>query len=562
MNFIAELKRRRVIRVALGYLALAWLLVEVSATTFPMLRLPDWAPTLVLVLLLIGFPVALVFAWVYQVTPEGVERDTGTERVADAHAGPAPVPPSTVTALPSERSIAVLPFVNMSDDPANEYFSDGLSEELLNLLAQIPELHVAARTSSFSFKGEKIDIPSVATKLNVANVLEGSVRKAGNRVRITTQLIRAANGYHLWSETYDRTLEDIFAVQDDIAGSVVGALKVSLLGDVPKARETDPEAYSYYLQGVHFRRSGEGDNFQKARLAFERALALDPAHAPAWAELADTFQSLVSFGLIKRDDGVERAFDAIDQALALDDGLAEAHIVNARLHMVFKHDWSTAETALNHARQLAPGIAGVALLAGNLDKTLGHFEEAVGKLRRAISLDPLNTTAHIWLSLVLIAQRRLDEACGVLNQILELNPNRSVAHMILGRILLLQGRPGAAHEEMLKEPEGYWRHYGVAFSLYAMGKRQEADAALRYLVEQYGEEGPFQVAEVYAFRGEIDEAFQWLERAREVGDPGLTELLTSQTLPAMYEDSRWPVFVRKAGMCWPLREAQPASSAS
>jgi len=556
MSFIAELKRRHVIRVALGYGALAWLLVEVSATTFPMLRLPDWGPTLVLVMLLLGFPVALVFAWVYQVTPAGVRRDTGPAEPGEPLAETPSVLPAVAEVTPSERSIAVLPFVNMSDDPANEYFSDGLSEELLNLLAQIPELHVAARTSSFSFKGEKIDVPTVAMKLNVANVLEGSVRKAGNRVRITTQLIKAANGYHLWSETYDRTLEDIFAVQDDIAGSVVSALKVSLLGEVPKAREADPEAYTYYLQGIHFVRSGEVDNFEKARLAFELALKLDPDYAAAWTELADALQSSVAFGVLKRNEGVERAFAASDRALALDDSLAEAHLVKARLNMVFRYDWSTARAAIDRARQLAPGNARVALIAGNLEKTLGHFDEAVTRLRRAISLDPLNTTAHIWLSLVLIAQRRLDEARDVLNQILELNPNRSVAHMILGRILLLQGNPVAAHEEMLTEPEGYWRHYGIAFSLYALGQRKDADAALQYLIDQYGEEGPFQVAEVHAFRGETDDAFQWLERARQGGDPGLTELLTSQTLPALYDDLRWPAFVASVGMSWPIGQVQ------
>jgi len=551
MSFIAELKRRRVIRVTLGYAALAWLLVEVSATTFPMLRLPDWAPTLVLVLLLLGFPVVLVFAWVYQVTPEGVRRDPGIDKAEEAIAD-VPTAPPAVAEAPSERSIAVLPFVNMSDDPANEYFSDGLSEELLNLLAQIPELHVAARTSSFSFKGEKIDIPTVATKLKVAHVLEGSVRKAGSRVRITTQLIKAANGYHLWSETYDRTLEDIFAVQDEIAGSVVSALKVNLLGEVPKARETDPEAYSSYLQGIHFLRSGEVGNFEKARLAFERALAIDPDYAAAWAELADTFQALVSFGILRQQDGVEQAFAASDRALALDDGLAEAHIVKARLNMAFKYDWSAAQAAIDRARQLAPGNARMTLIAGNLEKTLGHFDEAVSRLRRAIALDPLNTTAHIWLSLVLIAQRRLDEACDVLNQILDLNPNRSVAHMILGRILLLKGDPAAAHEEMLREPEGYWRHYGIAFSLYALGQRDDAGVALRYLIDEFGEEGPFQIAEIHAFRGEIDEAFAALNRAYEVGDPGLTELLISQTLHALYDDSRWPLFVEKMGMSWPI----------
>ncbi len=552
MNFIAELKRRRVIRVALGYLALAWLLVEVSATTFPMLRLPDWSPTLVLVLLMIGFPVALGLAWVYQTTPEGVRRDRGTELAPAETDHHAPALPAMTDTSPSDRSIAVLPFLNMSEDPSNEYFSDGLSEELLNLLAKIPELHVAARTSSFSFKGEKIDIPTVVAKLNVANVLEGSVRKAGNRVRITTQLIRAANGYHLWSETYDRTLEDIFAVQDEIAGSVVSALKVSLLGEVPKARVSDPEAYSFYLQGVHFLRSQGLDNLAKARLAFQRALDLDPEQAPAWAALSETLIAQVFIGAVKRAEGMPLAFEAGDRARALDERLPEAHIIRARLNMSFKFDWATGEEALERARQLAPGSAVVVLTLGNLAKIRGRFDEATRWLRQAISLDPLNTQGHVWLSLVLIAQRRLDEAREMVEKGLDLNPKRPVLHQLLGRILLLQGDAAGAHEEMLKEPEGFWKDYGLTLSLYALGRREEADAAFRKLQDEFSEEGPFQIAEIHAFRGEIDAAFESLDLAYEGGDAGLTELLTSQTLPALYDDPRWPVFVKKVGLSWPV----------
>jgi TolB-like protein/Tfp pilus assembly protein PilF len=493
----------------------------------------------VLALLILGFPIILVVAWVYELTPKGLVRDTddGAESATDSEPDATPVPDSEATA--SDRSIAVLPFVNMSDDPSNEYFSDGLTEELLNVLAQIPELHVAARTSSFSFKGEKVDIPTVARKLKVANVLEGSVRKAGDRVRITAQLVQAADGYHLWSETFDRTLEDIFAVQDEIAGSVVHALKVSLLGAVPRVTETDPEAYSSYLKGVYFLRSGEVEGLEKALQVFKRTLELDPGHAPAWAALGETYYYMVSFGTMKREDGAALAFEASDRALELDRNLPEAHIVRAVLSMAFRLDWPTASAALDHARQLAPGSARVALLTGNLAKILGHFDEAAWRLKQAISLDPLNTTGHIWLSQVLIAQQRLAEAREVLGQALELNPKRAVAHMIIGMTYLFEGDAAAGHEEMQKEPPGFWRDFGLTMSEHALSPDGQADSALQYLIREHAEEGPFQVGEAYAARGDRDNAFQWLERALEVRDPGTTELLTSQSLLGLHDDPRW-----------------------
>ena len=292
MSLIAELKRRHVIRVALGYAALAWVLVEVSATTFPMLNLPDWAPTLVLLLLMLGFPVALVFAWIYQVTPDGVQKDTGADVSEESTGLSASASRGVVEAAPSDRSIAVLPFVNMSDDPDNEYFSDGLSEELLNLLAKIPELRVPARTSSFQFKGQNLDIGKVAEQLNVEHVLEGSVRKSGVRVRVTAQLIEADTGYHLWSDTYDRDLDDIYAIQDEISAAIVAALsetlgrlragacwhRAGLVPDDGKQRDVrNPAAERVAGKGAAAPREGDGAGSRAPRST--RRLRPDPGCA-------------------------------------------------------------------------------------------------------------------------------------------------------------------------------------------------------------------------------------------------------------------------------------------
>jgi adenylate cyclase len=547
MDIIAELKRRSVFKVGVAYAAIAWLLVEVASTTFPMLRLPDWGPTLVLVILMFGFPVALILAWAFELTPEGIRRDSaGPDEAGEA----SPRGASAIAqAIPVEKSIAVLPFVNMSDDASNEYFSDGLSEELLNLLAKVPELHVAARTSSFAFKGEKIDIPSVAGKLNVANVLEGSVRKAGDRVRITVQLIEAASGYHLWSETYDRTLDDIFAIQDGIARSVVDALKISLLGDVPTATETDPQTFALYLQGTYLTTSGERDNFDKAVDAFKQAISRDPGYAPAWSGLAHTYWYQISYGVPDKKERIQKAFDASERALALDDGRAEIYAVKALLSLSFDQGWSRADSAIRRGLEIAPGSAQVVIQAGNLARAQGRLEDAERHLRRAIELDPLNTTGHIWLSMLLISLGRLDEAVDIVGEILALNPRRAVAHQLLGRVHILRGEAKAALEEMEKEPAEFWRRYGTNLALFAMGSHERADAVLQELIDGVdGDAAYFQVAESMAFRGRHDEAFEWLEMAHEHRDNGITEMMTSPFLRPLHADARWPAFLDKLGL--------------
>src|SRR6478672_9828808 len=304
-NFFAELKRRNVYKVAVAYAVVAWLLVQVATQVFPFLEIPNWVVRLVIALVVIGFPIALVIAWAFEVTPEGIKRTeiadampaakgqkkhawifivvvAGAISVALFFLGRYTAGNKTAAALPNEsstKSIAVLPFVNMSSDKEQDYFSDGLSEELLNQLAQVPQLRVIARTSSFSFKGKEVDVATIAKALNVANVLEGSVRKSAKTLRVTAQLIRASDSSHLWSQTYDRDLTDVFKVQDEIAGDVVAALKVKLLPtqELPKApRTSNPEAYQQYLQGRYYLHRFSIPDLDKARAYLERACQLDP----------------------------------------------------------------------------------------------------------------------------------------------------------------------------------------------------------------------------------------------------------------------------------------------
>jgi adenylate cyclase len=348
-RFFAELKRRNVIRAAILYLGAVWALAQGIAQLGPSVGAPDWTTRWFLVAAAIGFPFWIAFAWFYEFTPEGLKRESEIEASSiTRHTGRKldftiigvltvavvllltdrfvlrRVDETTVAPI-TENSIAVLPFVNMSEDRANEYFSDGISEELLNLLTKVPQLQVAARTSSFSFKGRQVEIPEIGRQLHVANVLEGSVRKSGDRVRITAQLIRAGGGFHLWSETYDRKLDDIFKIQDEIAAEVVKQLKVRLLGAAPTVRQTDPKGYMLYLQAVQLGRQNTPEAFTQSDGLYRQVLEIDPRYAPAWRELSRNFTNEADAGLLSNSEGYARAREAGEKALAIDPNYASAH---------------------------------------------------------------------------------------------------------------------------------------------------------------------------------------------------------------------------------------------
>jgi len=364
-----------VLRMLVLYVVAAWLIMQVAEVVIGLANLADWIGPGILGLLAIGFPIALTFSWFYELTPEGVklERDIDpaesishvTGRRLDFIVisllcaavilfaydkwwiGPAP-----------EQSIAVLPFENMSDDPDNEYFSDGMSEEILNLLAQVPELRVTSRSSAFSFKGQNLDVPTMAARLNVAHVLEGSVRKSGNQLRITAQLIEVASDTHLWSKTYDRELQNVFAIQDEIAAAVVDALQITLLGEAPKATETNPEAYTLYLQARYFINQFNAEAFQQAETLLERALAIDPVFAPAWTTLSIVYrQQADPFGLRPVDEGNELARQTIQKALAIDPQYGPAYAALAAIEMDYDWDFAAA-TQHVHRRGYRPLPAG------------------------------------------------------------------------------------------------------------------------------------------------------------------------------------------------------------
>ena len=479
---------------------------------------------------------------------------------------PQSFPPLKATSAPLDRetpSIAVLPFINMSRDEENEYFADGLSEELLNVLAKIRGLRVASRTSAFFFKGKDIDIPTVAQKLNVATVLEGSVRKSGKRVRITAQLIQVATDSHLWSETYDRELDDIFAVQDDIAQSVVKELRAALLGEgvgstadakvkaevlaASTGRADNPEAYRLYLQGRHFNDRMTAADIARAVDYFRQALAIDPEFALAWTGLSNAYRTQAGYGWSPVKDGFERARDAANRALALAPDLAEGHVCLGFVLELYDWNWKAAHDEYQRAFALAPGNADVLRAVASMTRIFDGPQAGIDLLRRATELDPLSSTAQRLLGLRCFLAGRLDEAMVALKVALDLNPKSGLVYCFMCATRLAQGHAAEALQLAERESLPDFRLLGIALAQHTLGHKDQSDTALSQLIADHSNEAAYQIAEACAWRGEIDRSFEWLERAYIQRDPGLVHTASDSFFRALHGDPRWLSFVEKMG---------------
>jgi TolB-like protein len=461
----------------------------------------------------------------------------------------APPAAASTQVAPAERSIAVLPFVNMSADKDQEYFSDGLSEELINLLAKVPELHVSAQTSSFYFKGKQTLIADVAKALGVANVLEGSVRKSGKTLRITAQLVRADNGYPIWSDTYDRPLDDIFKIQDDIAGSVVNSLKVSLLGHkLPRAARTaNTQAYSLYLQAESINYSGASStDFVHGRSLLQQALTLDPTFAPAWASLATNFAVEYSlFGSITLEEAHAQAHAAVDQAIKLDPELAAAHVALGRVLYEVDWNWEGAKTEIQKAIQLEPGNTEPYRLAAYIELTHGRFPEALKLLNRAVSLDPLQAWNYIVKGYVTYRTGDLDKAERYYRRALELSPTSGKFHYVLGSLLLIRGQPAGALEEMQRETDSGFRQCGLVLALDSLGRKSQADQALAVAENSFGGKKAYLIALIYAERHQPDRAFAWLDRALRQRDGDVLYIKGDPLVSNLVADPRYELIMKR-----------------
>jgi TolB-like protein/Flp pilus assembly protein TadD len=505
-----------------------------------------------------GFVVAVVIAGIV-----AYRSWQPAHRAAAIPVSTTPVAQAIVPAVSAiaEKSVAILPFADMSEKKDQEYFADGMAEEILDLLAKIPGLHVPARTSSFYFKGKTEDIPTIARRLLVANVLEGSVRRSGDHVRITVQLVRADNGYHVWSETYDRTLDDIFKVQDDIAGAVVNALKVSLLeGKAPRSAPTgSSEAYTLYLQGRSiYQRGSTADDMEKAAVHLHRALDLDPSFALAWAELS--LVHLYRVWEFPFEGAADKARYAAARALALNPELAEAHVALGRIRETLDWDWAGADTELQYALKLDPANAIVVRAAADIPLIFGEYDKIIALYEQSRAQDPLDSATYTQLGWMYFYAGRLAEAEAAYREALDINPATAGsmvgAHWELAVILLARGQQAAALREMQREPSGMRANLGLAIINYAMGQKAETDSAMAAAEREYAQQPLFKfwdsgaayIACAHAYRGNVDQALAWLDRAYERRDFGLVYLKGSPLLKNLENDRRYKAFLRKMNL--------------
>jgi TolB-like protein len=579
-NFFGELRRRHVYRVAIAYGVVAWLLIQVATQVFPFFEIPNWVVRLVVLVIALGFPIALVIAWAFEMTPQGMKRaeDIAPNEyiphwsarrfaalivtIAMLATGLMMFPlvrnkstsPQQVTAAttPAQKSIAVLPLLNESGDPGDEYFSDGLSEELITALAQIKGLKVIGRSSSFRFKDKKEDSKTIGKKLGVSTLLEGTVRKQGDQVRIVAELVKAADGSELWSRTFDRELKDIFAVQAEIAGAVATSLELTLLGtDDTSAKNISTnsvEAHNAYLQGHFYFQRRNLEDYRMAVGFFDQATRLDPDYALAYAERSEAWAWIGDLSSEKRKEAWAAAAGDAEKAVAIDSHLAEAH---AALGWVrFFIEWKFAEglAELRRAQQLSPWNPTANELMARVVVYLGQFEEAEKLARQAIEFDPLAYQPRTSLARVLFTEGKLDEAEASGRMGVELQPTAAGCRRWQVFVAIQRGDGAAALREAQLEPNEGYRRFELALAQHTRGDRPAADAALAELVAKDRTFLAYQIAEVHAWRGERNKAFEWLEIALDHHDTGMLSLLIDPLVRGLRHDARYNDLVAKIGL--------------
>lgn len=570
MSFFEELKRRNVFRVGIAYLIMAWLVLQVTDIVVPIIELPEAFSKGVLLLLAIGLPIAIILAWAYEMTPEGVKKEKDVDRtesvthrrldfviigvltlalaifaldkfVWSGDAAPA------VTSATEQQTLAVLPFINMSSDEEQEYFSDGLTEELLNLLARIPELRVTSRSSAFYYKGKDFKIADIGRELGVGHILEGSVRRSGETIRITAQLINVADDSHIWSETWDRTFDDIFVIQDEIAEAVVGELKVRLAGQVPQVADTDPEAYSLYLRARHLVVGRSVQNYEQAMQFLQAALAIDSGFVAAWLELGSIYWDGRGIGMFSQEEAIASARDAANKVLRLDPDNAGVHMLLAHIAQGLEMDMATASREIRRALELNPNDAAIVSTAGFVAVRIGDFDAALELIQKAKLLDPVGVTNRYGMGLSEMGIGRLDEAEDAFRKKIELAPAGIGNHQRLALVLLLKGQYDAALEEANMEPVEARRASVRSLIFQTTGDLDQAIIEHDKLIAS-GERWTYEIARMYAYRGMADEAFHWLERALARNDPSLWFISWDPFLDNIRNDPRFAVIEAQLGI--------------
>jgi TolB-like protein len=480
-------------------------------------------------------------------------RKTESTPAALPDAGAGTRPPTTeksaissakALATAADKSVAVLAFADLSAARDSEYFSDGISEELLNVLAKVPGLKVTARTSAFFFKGKNLPIPEIAAKLGVAYVIEGSVQRAGERVKITAQLIKAADGFHVWSETFTRDAKDVFAVEEEIAGLIAQNLQLKL-GATAATRTVNPEAYALLLQGRAIFNRGIPDEYSKGIQFFKDSLAIEGGSALAWASLSVGYAVAAAQGMESVASGFALAREAANRALALDAELPQAHYALSLAYFLVDCDWQKAEASIQRALALAPNEVNSLGTAATIAQTLGEAERALGFARKAVELDPLAFSPAYSLAKSLFQLGRYAELEQHAERMIAVNPGGRFGYFFLTVAHLLQGRPAAAAQAFGPMKPDLFQLLCVALVRHAEGRRAESDAALAEMEAKFGAHGCYQIAEAYAYRNQPDRAFEWLEKAYRDRDPGLTWIGYDPFVKSLRPDARWAALVQR-----------------
>jgi len=577
-NFFGELKRRNVYKVAVAYAIVGWLLVQVATQVFPFLEIPNWVVRLVIALVAIGFPIALVISWAFESTSEGIKRTEVADAVHEHSRGKAWIYIVIIGALLSvalfflgrytagnggvavspsavaQKSIAVLPFVNMSADKNDEYLSDGMTEELINVLAKVPGLRVPGRTSCFAFKGKNEEdiFRKVGDQLRVGTVLEGSVRKVGDKLRVTAQLINVSDGYHLWSKDYDGDVKDVLNFQSNVAEQVVQALRVQLGTEtarvLSKKPTENPEAHRLYLLGRYEFAKYTQAGWNNAIRYYEEALRLDPDYALAYCGLADNYAYMGSV-VMPEKEAIAKEKEFAQKALELDPELAEAHMSLAVV-LVGAYDWRNALKEFDRALELNPNLAFAYELQAWTVNGLGRFDEAIAKTRKAVELDPLNPFYQMSLSFFQYWARQYDDAIPQARKTLAMDPNSAISHVLLGLSFLKKGDTAGAIAELQKSkaPDpGAWYQGFLGYAYAISGDRAKAEQALRELEElaerQYV--SPTAFATIYLGLGQKEKCLDWLEKSYQQQDSACWYLKIDQIYDSVRNEPRFQALVQK-----------------
>jgi TolB-like protein len=577
-HFLKEARRRRVFRVAGLYIVAAWVLLQVADLLFESWGVSPSALRHVWIGAVLGFPVALILGWRYDISGGRIIRVAGGDEAADLSIGrtdyiiltalaiiaiaiayrtaidvssaPDTGPTSVASPETVANSLAVLPFVNMSDDPENEYFADGISEELLNLLAKIPELQVTSRSSAFALKGQNLGIPAIAAMLNVAHILEGSVRMSGDQVRITAQLIKADTDAHLWSETYDRKFDNVFAIQDEVAAAVTEALQITLLSGQGEASVTNSEAYKLFLRAQYLAQTDPDESERLMRLSLDIA----PDYAPAWLSLAELYIGRTFNDYATWIQHIPPAREYLEKAVELDPQFANAYASLAYIEMRFFYDFGAARDFMHRAIQFDPGNQGFYRMVTDLEIMLGDFENAEKFARKRLQIDPLN--GHQYLGRTLMHAGRFDEAEQQFREQLIVTPGRISNNGWLVFLNLARGDVEAADAEMGLIPElqegsiqNFFRLLMTTLVRHSQGDDIASDAAFNTIIEQYGNlDMAYQMAQICAWRGDANCAFEQLDKAYEVRDDGLKHLVSDFAMAPIHDDPRWNELLDRIGL--------------